>query len=337
MTVEEAIGNGGRLLKEGGADAVNLEGAGRARRGGSGRAGIPVMGHLGLTPQLVTGSAATGTGPPGGGRRAAVTGGPGARGRRRLRDGAGVCPLAVAAVITGGSTFPRSGSAPATAPTARSRCCTTCSASGAATARSPGSSSATPTSGPTMLAGVSAYADDVRARAYPAAGHTYSIAPRSSRRSRRHVVPRDRDNVLPTGSGLDRASTIPQRRLFLHTMVRITDPPAAAPSTKRSDLPSAASSPSSETASTRRPTTSSAFPAADNVLELTYNHDGRSYDLVRLRPHRDRRRDLDGTLPQLADQGIEPERPPYTVSDGGSRLCFVRDPDDYRMEIIGRK
>jgi lactoylglutathione lyase len=46
--------------------------------------------------------------------------------------------------------------------------------------------------------------------------------------------------------------------------------------------------------------------------------------------------DLDGTLEVLNGQGIEPERPPYTVSEGGSRLCFVRDPDGYRIEIIGR-
>jgi lactoylglutathione lyase len=44
--------------------------------------------------------------------------------------------------------------------------------------------------------------------------------------------------------------------------------------------------------------------------------------------------DLDGTLAQLAEQGIEPEKPPYSVREGGSRLCFVRDPDDYRIELI---
>jgi len=44
--------------------------------------------------------------------------------------------------------------------------------------------------------------------------------------------------------------------------------------------------------------------------------------------------DLDGTLTALAAQGIEPERPPYTVREGGNRLCFVRDPDGYRIEII---
>jgi lactoylglutathione lyase len=46
--------------------------------------------------------------------------------------------------------------------------------------------------------------------------------------------------------------------------------------------------------------------------------------------------DLDGTLAALAEQGIEPERPPYTVREGGSRLCFVRDPDGYRIEILER-
>jgi lactoylglutathione lyase len=44
--------------------------------------------------------------------------------------------------------------------------------------------------------------------------------------------------------------------------------------------------------------------------------------------------DLDGTLEGLARQGIEPEKPPYRVREGGSRICFVRDPDDYRIELI---
>jgi lactoylglutathione lyase len=46
--------------------------------------------------------------------------------------------------------------------------------------------------------------------------------------------------------------------------------------------------------------------------------------------------DLDGALSALADQGIEPERPPYRITENGSRLCFVRDPDGYRIEIIER-
>jgi lactoylglutathione lyase len=64
------------------------------------------------------------------------------------------------------------------------------------------------------------------------------------------------------------------------------------------------------------------------VLELTFNHDGRTYELGTGYGHIaigvD---DLDRTLARLAGQGIEPERPPYTVREGGSRICFVRDPD----------
>jgi lactoylglutathione lyase len=37
--------------------------------------------------------------------------------------------------------------------------------------------------------------------------------------------------------------------------------------------------------------------------------------------------DLDETLAALRGQGIEPEREPYRVREGGSLLCFVRDPD----------
>ena len=74
------------------------------------------------------------------------------------------------------------------------------------------------------------------------------------------------------------------------------------------------------------------------VLELTYNHDGRTYDLGSGYGHiAVGVEDLDGTLAQLAGQGIEPERPPYSVREGGSRLCFVRDPDGYRIELIERR
>ena len=73
----------------------------------------------------------------------------------------------------------------------------------------------------------------------------------------------------------------------------------------------------------------------DNVLELTYNHDGRTYDLGSGYGHIaigvD---DLDGTLARLKEQGIDPEREPYSVREGGSRLTFVRDPDEYRVELI---
>ena len=70
-------------------------------------------------------------------------------------------------------------------------------------------------------------------------------------------------------------------------------------------------------------------------LELTYNHGVDSYELGTAYGHiAITADDLDSTLEQLAGQGIEPEKPPYTVREGGSRLCFVRDPDGYRIELI---
>ena len=61
-------------------------------------------------------------------------------------------------------------------------------------------------------------------------------------------------------------------------------------------------------------------------LELTFNYDqeepyeiGTGYGHIAFIVD-----DLDSTL----------EKPPYTVSEGGSRLCFVRDPDGYRIELI---
>ena len=70
-------------------------------------------------------------------------------------------------------------------------------------------------------------------------------------------------------------------------------------------------------------------------LELTYNFGVDSYDLGTGYGHiAISSADLDGTLARLAEQGIEPEKPPYSVREGGSRLCFVRDPDGYRIEIV---
>jgi lactoylglutathione lyase len=81
------------------------------------------------------------------------------------------------------------------------------------------------------------------------------------------------------------------------------------------------------------------FSMGDNesVLELTFNHDGRTYDMGDAYGHiAIAVDDLDETLSRLQEQGIEPEREPYRVREGGSRLCFVRDPDGYRIELIDR-
>jgi lactoylglutathione lyase len=72
-------------------------------------------------------------------------------------------------------------------------------------------------------------------------------------------------------------------------------------------------------------------------LELTHNFGIDSYELGTGYGHIALTvEDLDATLEELAGQGIEPERPPYQVREGGSRICFVRDPDSYRIELIER-
>lgn len=70
-------------------------------------------------------------------------------------------------------------------------------------------------------------------------------------------------------------------------------------------------------------------------LELTYNFGvdryeiGTGYGHIALTVP-----DLTKKLEELAKQGIEPEKPPYSVRAGGSLICFVCDPDGYRIELI---
>jgi lactoylglutathione lyase len=81
------------------------------------------------------------------------------------------------------------------------------------------------------------------------------------------------------------------------------------------------------------------LPGEDPVLELTYNHGVESYDLGTGYNHIALAvEDLEGTLDGLAAEGIEPEKPPYRPGGRttGSRICFVRDPDGYRVELIER-
>ncbi len=82
-----------------------------------------------------------------------------------------------------------------------------------------------------------------------------------------------------------------------------------------------------------------AMPGEDQArLELTYNHGvsdyehGTGYNHIALLVD-----DLDATLERLAGEGIEPEKPPYRPGGRteGHRICFVRDPDGYRIELIG--
>jgi lactoylglutathione lyase len=79
------------------------------------------------------------------------------------------------------------------------------------------------------------------------------------------------------------------------------------------------------------------LPGDGDTLELTVNvGEDQPYDLgtgyghVALTVD-----DLDAMLARLAEQGIQPEKPPY--HPGGRAeytICFVADPDGYRIELI---
>ena len=122
---------------------------------------------------------------------------------------------------------------------------------------------------------------------------------------------------------------------YLHTMYRITDPEKSRAFYEalgfefRRDLPIVRDG--------QLEATNYFFgiPGQEEELELTFNHDGRTYEMGTAYGHIALAvDDLDATLERLRSQSIEPEREPYRVREGGSRLCFVRDPDSYRVELI---
>jgi lactoylglutathione lyase len=79
------------------------------------------------------------------------------------------------------------------------------------------------------------------------------------------------------------------------------------------------------------------LPGDGDTLELTVNESrtepydlGDAYGHIAISVE-----NLDGLLERLAADGIEPEKPPYPP--GGRteyRICFVQDPDGYRIELI---
>jgi 3-methyl-2-oxobutanoate hydroxymethyltransferase len=177
---EDAVRNGGRFIKEAGADAVKLEGGGQSvqRAAALAAAGIPVMGHIGLTPQTAT-----------------MLGGHRAQGRqwqqaKALYDSA----LALEAAGCFGIVLECVPEPVATAITRRVAIATIGIGSGAGTdgqvlvlhdllgirpdaEHLPKFVKQYAHIGSAMRDGVEAYASEVRARAYPAVEHTYAIAP----------------------------------------------------------------------------------------------------------------------------------------------------------------
>ncbi len=124
---------------------------------------------------------------------------------------------------------------------------------------------------------------------------------------------------------------------YLHTMYRITDPKGSRAFYEALGFRLRRELPIVRDGELEATNYFFGMPDDEAELELTFNHDGRSYDLGTGYGHIaigvD---DLDATLARLKEQGIEPEREPYSVREGGSRLCFVRDPDGYRIELIER-
>ena len=124
---------------------------------------------------------------------------------------------------------------------------------------------------------------------------------------------------------------------FLHTMVRITDPERSRAFYEALGFEFERDMDIVRDGAVEATNYFYSIGGKPSVLELTYNHDGRAYDLgtgyghIALAVD-----DLGATLEQLATQGIDPEREPYRVREGGSLLCFVRDPDGYRIELIDR-
>ena len=80
------------------------------------------------------------------------------------------------------------------------------------------------------------------------------------------------------------------------------------------------------------------LPGDGDRLELTINdgrtepyEQGEAYGHIALTLG-----DMDAELATLAEHGIHPGKEPYSAYPGGSRFCFVRDPDGYRVELIER-
>ena len=124
---------------------------------------------------------------------------------------------------------------------------------------------------------------------------------------------------------------------YLHTMVRITDPAKSRAFYEALGLEFRREMDIVRNGEKEATNYFFGVPGEDVELELTYNHDGRSYELGTAYGHVAYAvDDLAATLDALQEQGIEAEREPYRVREGGSLICFVRDPDGYRIELIDR-
>jgi lactoylglutathione lyase len=120
----------------------------------------------------------------------------------------------------------------------------------------------------------------------------------------------------------------PHMTRYLHTMYRITDPEKSRGFYEALGFEFRRELPILRDGELEATNYFFGIPGQEDELELTFNHDGRTYELgtgfghIALAVD-----DLNETLARLKEQGIEPEREPYRVREGGSRICFVRDHD----------
>jgi lactoylglutathione lyase len=122
---------------------------------------------------------------------------------------------------------------------------------------------------------------------------------------------------------------------YLHTMYRITDPVRSRAFYEVLGFEFRKESPIVRNGELEATNYFFTMPGQEEELELTFNHDGRTYDLGTGYGHIALAVDnMEATLAGLAEHGIEPEKAPYRIREGGSLLCFVRDPDGYRIELI---
>jgi 3-methyl-2-oxobutanoate hydroxymethyltransferase len=174
----EAVANAGRLIKDGGADVVKLEGAGPSleRVQALVAAGIGVMGHIGLTPQTAT---ALG-GHKAQGREAEAA-------RRLFMDAIALeragcfamvleaVPAPVATIISGRLEIPTIGIGSGPGTDGQVLVLHDMLGIRAGDGPEPRFVKRYAEIGEQMGAAVVAYADEVRSHAYPAEEHTYSI------------------------------------------------------------------------------------------------------------------------------------------------------------------
>jgi 3-methyl-2-oxobutanoate hydroxymethyltransferase len=183
----QAIASSQRLVKEAGCDAVKFEGPAPERAEAIVEAGIPVMGHLGLTPQSATAL--------GGFRTQARTGDAAARlvGDALALEAAGCFALVLEAVpgdvaeeVTRRLTIPTIGIG--AGPNTDGQVLLFNDLLGIFDEFKPRFVKHFQRLRGAMVAGVSTYAEEVRAREFPTAEHTYGIGEEELRRMRARLV-----------------------------------------------------------------------------------------------------------------------------------------------------